>query len=283
MKPPISGLTRVAGVAGAPVAHSLSPLIHNAWLEAAGIDGVYVAFSPREDEFTAFAKGLCGGAIRGLNVTVPFKEEALKLASEVSVAARRAGAANLLVFDTDGCIRAENTDGAGLLAALAEQAPGFDVRRGPAVILGAGGAARGAAAALLEAGAPDVRLINRTAERAIALAAQLGKGARVVEPSQGAYADAALIVNATTLGLGGGVGADVPFQATQAAVVVMDMVYRPLRTEFLMRAAAVGRTTVDGLAMLIGQARPSFEALFGAAPPDIDVRGLCLAALGEPE
>jgi shikimate dehydrogenase len=281
MKPPISGATVVAGVAGAPVAHSLSPLIHNAWLEAAGIDALYVAFSPPADGFTAFARGLAGGAVRGLNVTVPFKEDALRLADEASAAAGRAGAANLLVFEPDGRICADNTDGAGLLAAIAEQAPGFDPRRGPAVILGAGGAARGAAAALVEAGAPEVRLINRTAARAEAIAAALGAGARVVDMSPGAFADAALIVNATTLGLGGGPGPGIPFERTPPTAVVMDMVYKPLRTDFLALAAAAGRTTVDGLAMLIGQARPSFVTFFGADPPDIDVRGLCLAALGE--
>jgi shikimate dehydrogenase len=105
---------------------------------------------------------------------------------------------------------------------------------------------------------------------------------RVVANGPQALEDAALIVNATTLGLGGGPGPDVTFDRTPANAVVMDMVYRPLRTEFLARAAAAGRTTVDGLAMLIGQARPSFAALFGAAPPAIDVRGICLAALGEP-
>jgi len=281
MKPPISGATVVAGVAGAPVGHSLSPLIHNAWLEAAGIDGVYVAFSPPADAFTAFAKGLAGGAVRGLNVTVPFKEAALALAAAASAGARRSGAANLLVFERDGTIRADNTDGAGLLAAIVEQAPGFDVRSGPAVILGAGGAARGAALALRDAGAPDVRLINRTAVRAVSLAAALGEGVRAVEASVGVYRDAALVVNATTAGLGGGPGPVALLEETPAGCVVMDMVYRPLRTEFLERAAAAGRTTVDGLAMLIGQARPSFEALFGAAPPDIDVRAICLAALGE--
>jgi shikimate dehydrogenase len=281
MKPPISGATVVAGVAGAPVAHSLSPLIHNAWLEAAGIDGVYVAFSPPADGFAGFARGLAGGATRGLNVTVPFKEDALRLASEATAAARRAGAANLLVFEPDGRICADNTDGAGLLAAIAERAPDFDVRRGPVVILGAGGAARGAAAALLDAGAPDVRLVNRTHARAVARAAELGQGARALVASTGVFADAALVVNATTLGLGGGPGPDVPFERTPPHAVFMDMVYRPLRTEFLQSAAAAGRTTVDGLAMLIGQARPSFRTFFGAEPPDIDVRGLCLAALGE--
>jgi shikimate dehydrogenase len=281
VKPPISGVTLVAGVAGAPVAHSLSPLIHNAWLEAAAIDGVYVAFAPAAEAFAAFAGGLRGGTMRGLNVTVPFKQAALALADEASVAARRAGAANLLLFEPGGRVHADNTDGAGLLAALAQQAPGFDVRRGPAVILGAGGAARGAAAALLDAGAPEVRLINRTKARAEAIAAALGAGVRVVPAEPRAFEDAALIVNATTLGLGGGPGPDVPFDRTPPNAVVMDMVYKPLRTDFLTRATAAGRTTVDGLAMLIGQARPSFAALFGAAPPAIDVRGLCLAALGE--
>jgi shikimate dehydrogenase len=263
------------------VAHSLSPRIHNAWLEAADIDGVYVAFAVPADGFTAFAKGLAGGAVRGLNVTVPFKEAALALADAPSAAARRAGAANLLLFEPDGRVRADNTDGAGLLAALAEQAPGFDVRRGPAVILGAGGAARGAAAALKDAGAPEVRLINRTVVRAEAIADALGAGVRVMAAEPRAFEDAALIVNATTLGLGGGPGPDAPFDRTPPAAVVLDMVYRPLRTEFLTRAAAAGRTSVDGLAMLIGQARPSFEALFGVAPPAIGVRAVCLAALGE--
>ena len=147
----ITGKTLVAGVAGAPVAHSLSPLIHNAWLEAAGIDGVYVAFTPPADGFAAFARGLAGGAIRGLNVTVPFKEVALDIATRASDRATRAGAANLLVFEPGGEIRADNTDGEGLIGALAAQAPGWRPGAGPVVILGAGGAARGAAAALIAA------------------------------------------------------------------------------------------------------------------------------------
>lgn len=133
----ITGATMVAGVAGSPVTHSLSPLIHNAWLAAAGIDGVYVAFSPRRDGFAAFAEGLRGGVVRGLNVTVPFKADALAVADAVSEAARRAGAANLLVFEAGGAITADNTDGVGLLAAFAAQAPGFDPAAGPAVIFGA--------------------------------------------------------------------------------------------------------------------------------------------------
>jgi shikimate dehydrogenase len=278
----ISGRTAVAGVVGSPVAHSLSPLIHNAWLAAAGIDGVYVAFSPPRDRFAAFAQGLRGGVVRGLNVTVPFKEAALGLADEASEAARRAGAANVLRFAPDGRIVADNTDGAGLLAALAAEAPGFDPARGPAVILGAGGAARGAAAALLAAGAPEVRVRNRTRGRADALAQALGPAVRTFdEGDDAALAGAGLIVNATTLGLGGGPGPAVRFTAAAADAVVLDMVYRPLRTLFLRQAEALGLRTADGLEMLIGQAAPSFEAFFGAPPPPIDVRGLCLTALGE--
>ena len=142
MRQGITGATVVAGVVGSPITHSLSPLIHNAWIEMAQIDAVYVAFSPPTDAFRAFAEGLRGGVIRGLNVTLPFKVDALNVADHVAEPAAQAGAANLLIFNPDGSITADNTDGLGLLGALAAQAPGFDPRLGPAVILGAGGAAR---------------------------------------------------------------------------------------------------------------------------------------------
>lgn len=275
----IGAATVVAGVAGAPVRHSLSPLLHNAWLQAAGIDGVYVAFAPPADAFPAFARGLRGGAIAGLNVTVPFKEQALVLADQVSDRAAAAGAANLLLFRPDGTIEADNTDGPGLLAAFAAQAPGLDPSAGPAVIFGAGGAARGAAAAFLAAGASEVRIVNRTAERAQAVAQALGPKARVFADADEALDGANAAINATTLGLGGGDGPAADFAAAPDDCVVMDMVYKPLLTEFLARAAARGLRTVDGLEMLIGQARPSFEAFFGAPPPEIDVRDLALKSL----
>jgi shikimate dehydrogenase len=277
----VTGAALVAGVVGSPVTHSLSPLIHGAWIEAARLDAVYAPFAAKTEDFGLFVKSLRGGVIRGLNVTVPFKERALELATSVSERAKRAGAANLLIFEPTGAIVADNTDGIGMLAALAEQAPGFDVTTGAAVILGAGGAARGAAAALVEAGAPELRIVNRTHERAEALAEAAGAKAKAMALGAAAFDSAALIVNATTLGLGGGAGPAAAFQAAARGAVALDMVYRPLRTEFLERAARAGLVTVDGLAMLIGQARPSFEAFFGAAPPAIDVRAICLAALGE--
>ena len=272
----ISGATVVAGVAGAPVRHSLSPLIHNAWLAATGIDGVYVAFSPPAGRFPAFAKGLRGGAVRGMNVTVPFKEEALALADAASPRAWAAGAANILLFEPEGTIRADNTDGAGLLAAFAEQAPGFDPKAGPIVILGAGGAARGAAATLREVGAPEVRIVNRTHSKAETLAAQLDVAAAPDAPST--YGDAIAVINATSAGLSGE-GLTGAFDAAPEAAVFMDMVYTPLKTPFLAAAETRGQRIVDGLAMLIGQAKDAFTAFYGAPVPDIDVRGLVLKEL----
>lgn len=280
----ITGATVVAGVAGAPVRHSMSPTIHNAWLTAAGIDGVYVPFSPLSDGFVPFVDGLRGGVVRGLNVTLPFKEEALMVADDISARAKLAGAANLLVFSPEGAVYADNTDGLGLLHAFTAQAPGFDAAAGPVVILGAGGAARGAAAAFVEAGAPQVRIVNRTLVRAEQVAGAIGDK---VEPfpldrMSEALTGAAAVINATSAGLSGAGGLDVPLEATPADAVVMDMVYKPLKTPFLLQAEALGRRTVDGLEMLIGQAIPSFEAFFGRPPPpEADVRSLCLEMLSK--
>ena len=278
----ISGTTTVAGVVGAPVRHSLSPLIHNAWIEAAGVDGVYVALAPTAEHFPKLLDGLCGGALRGLNVTLPFKEAALAAADRASERARRAGAANLLVFESDGTISADNTDGEGLLWAFSEQAPNLDITARPVVVLGAGGAARGAVAALLDAGAPEVRIVNRTLARAEAIARAVGGPVTVHEWGglREAMTASSVVINATSLGLAGKDPLAVSFDGLQAGAVVMDMVYRPLRTAFLARAASEGFTTVDGLAMLIGQAAPSFKAFFGQTPPtSVDVRRLALAAL----
>ncbi len=269
-----------AAVVGHPVSHSLSPVIHGAWIAAAGLDADYVQVDPGADGFALFVEDQRGGGLRGVNVTIPFKEAALAAADEVSDRARLAGAANLLLFREDGAVFADNTDGIGLLGALAAQAPGFDPKAGPAVILGAGGAARGAAAALMLAGAPQIRIVNRTRERAVAIATDIGAPViAVVDPG---LADANVIINATSLGLNGGAGQDIDLTVAPKSAVVMDMVYRPLRTEFLQRASGLGLRTVDGLEMLIRQAAPSFEAFFGQAPPaDVDVRALVLEAIGE--
>lgn len=263
-------MTLRAGVAGQPIAHSLSPLIHSAWIAAAGLDADYRAFGPADA--AAFARLVAegrAGRLAGLNVTAPFKEQALALADEASAAARTCGSANLLVFE-NGRVRADSTDGVGLMAALAEQAPQLEMRGRSVVVLGAGGAARAAVAALGSAGA-EVGVLNRTPARAEALARALG--ATVVGPD--ALAVAALVVNALS------VPPEIDLSQLPEDAVLMDMTYRPLLTPFLTEGRARGLATVDGLAMLIGQARPSFRAIFGIEAPDIDVRTLALADLGE--
>ena len=280
----ITGAAIVAGVCGQPIRHSMSPLIHNAWIAAAGLNAAYVPFAPGEDNFESFVEGLRGGAIRGLNVTIPFKEQALACADRCSDLAKLAGAANLLIFEADGTITADNTDGPGLLNAIDAQAPGFDPAAAPAVILGAGGAARGAAAAIALAGAPYVYVVNRTLARAKTLADSIGHSVVAMPETEldALLSQAGLVINATSLGLGGGTGPAARLELTPANAVVVDMVYKPLHTEFLRRAEAAGRRTVEGLEMLLRQAVPSFEAFFGVAPPPgVDVRALALAQLGE--
>ena len=279
----ISGKTRLAGVVGQPIAHSMSPVLHNAWIVAAGLDAAYVPFAVTSEGFPRFVEGLRGGSVAGLNVTLPFKTQALAAADQVSDRARLAAAANVLVFRDDGLIFADNTDGLGLLHAFKVQAPGFDPGAGAVVVLGGGGGAQGAAAAFMEAGCPQVRIVNRTVSKAQAIARRLGPAVAAfdLDDAASAFEDAIAVINATSAGLSGSAGLDVPLAVTPEGCVVMDMVYKPLRTPFLLQAETLGRPTVDGLEMLIGQAIPSFEAFFGQPPPaGVDVRGLAIQTLG---
>jgi shikimate dehydrogenase len=282
----LTATTRLAGVVGHPIGHSLSPVLHNAWIEAAGLDGAYLALSVLPGRFAALVDGFRGGSLAGLNVTLPFKTDALAAADQASERALAAGAANLLVFRQDGTVAADNTDGEGLLYAFARQAPGFRPDRGPAVLFGAGGAARGAAATFLAAGCPEVRIVNRTRARADALSKALGRPIRIFDlPDAAAALDgAAAVINASSAGLGEAAAPPPDMTAAPDHAVVMDMTYRPLRTAFLLAGAARGLATVDGLDMLIGQAMPAFEAFFGQKPPaDCDVRGRVLRILGDAE
>ena len=269
----ITGAVKVGGIVGNPVAHSLSPVIHNGWIEAAGMDAAYVAFPARDAAgFETLVAAGRAGLLSGVNVTAPFKEQAFALADSASGTARVSGSANILVF-RNGEVRADSADGLGLLRALQEQAPRLSLAGSPVVMLGAGGAARAAAAALAGAGAL-VRIVNRTRERAEALAADLGGSVSVAE-GPAAFEGAVLVVNALS------VRPEIDLAALDPVTTVMDMTYKPVITPFLRAARDVGLITVDGLAMLIGQAGPSFEAIFGVAPPDLDPRPLLLAHLGE--
>ena len=269
----ITGAALVAGIAGNPVAHSLSPVIHNAWLEAAGIDGAYVPFAPADAAgFQALVAAGRAGLILGLNITAPFKQQAFALADEATGAARLTGSANILQF-IDGRVLADSSDGIGLMLGLKTHAPDLDVNGRAVVMLGAGGAARAGAGALVEAGA-EVRIVNRSRDRAEALAADLGPSVRVMVLEE-AVRNAVLVINALS------VQPDIDLGLLAADTVVMDMTYKPLNTPLLLAARARGLPTVDGLSMLIGQAAPSFQALFRRPPPPMDLRAMLMAHLGE--
>ena len=269
----ITGAAMVAGIVGNPVVHSLSPVIHNAWLAAGGIDGAYVPFAPADAAgFEALVAAGRAGLIMGLNVTAPFKEQAFALADQATEAARLTSSANILQFE-NGRVLADSSDGTGLMRGLKEQAPDLDLAERPVVMLGAGGAARAGSGALVEAGA-EVRIVNRSPERAEALAADLGPSVRVMTADD-AFDGAALVINALS------VPPSIDFDRIAPGTVVMDMTYKPLATSFLTAARERGLLTVDGLAMLIGQAAPSFEALFRRPPPPLDLRALLMTHLGE--
>ena len=260
----LSGKARKAGVLGWPVSHSRSPRLHGFWLARHGIDGAYLPLPVRPERFEAAVRALADLGFAGANVTIPHKEAAFALCDSVDAVAHRAGSVNTLIFAEDGTIRGTSTDGYGFVESLAEQAPGFAPAEGPAVILGAGGAVRSVAAALLDAGCPRLILVNRTIERAHALARDLGGAVEVTAEAD--LHGVVLLVNGTSLGMAGQPPLAIDLTPLPPHAVVADMVYVPLETPLLAAARARGLRGVDGLGMLLHQARPGFEAWFGAAP-----------------
>ncbi len=263
----LTGRARLAGIVGWPVAHSASPRLHGYWLDHYGIDGAYVPLPVRPENLESALRALPRLGFAGVNVTVPHKEAALAIVDEVTPLAARIGAVNTITVKEDGSLWGENTDGSGFIANLAERVPGWEARTGPAVILGAGGAARAVGAALLDAGAPKLRILNRTEGRARALAEALGERASAVPlDDAGGLKGAALLVNTTTLGMHGQPALDLDLGALPRPAVVSDIVYVPLRTPLLAAAQARGHRIADGLGMLLHQARPGFAAWFGVSP-----------------
>jgi shikimate dehydrogenase len=274
----LSGKSRLAGILGWPVSHSRSPRLHGFWLARHGIDGAYVPLPVRPERFGSAVRGLADLGFAGANVTIPHKEAAFAACDQVSEVARRAGSVNTLVF-RDGRIEGTSTDGYGFLESIREQAPGWDAADGPAVILGAGGAVRAVAAALLEAGCPRLTLVNRTPARAEAIARDLGGPVEVA--AQPPLEDAALLVNGTSLGMEGEPPLILDLAGLPGHAVVSDMVYVPLETRLLARARERGLRAVDGLGMLLHQARPGFAAWFGVLP-EVDAALRCFVAADLP-
>lgn len=271
-------MTAVVGVMGWPIGHSKSPRLFDHWFSTLGVEGRYVPLAVRPEDFGEVYRALPKAGFRGVNVTVPHKARALALADEATAAARAIGAANMIRFE-DGRIVADNTDAYGFLENLRAEAPDWSAADGPALVLGAGGAARAVLHALLEAGAPRIRLANRTAARAEALAHDFGSRVSVVVWSDrsGAVEGATTIVNTTTLGMGGNAPLELDLARATRGALVTDLVYAPLETPLLGAARARGLATVDGLGMLLHQARPAFRAWFGIDPPvDGALRQACL-------
>ncbi len=263
----ISGRAKVAAVLGWPVAHSRSPLIHGYWLEMYAIDGAYIPLAVRPEHFTAAFRALPKLGFAGANITVPHKEAALREADVVDPIARRIGAANTAIVEDDR-IRVTNTDAPGFLASLADGAPNWRSATGAALVIGAGGAARAVVAALIDAGVPEVLVSNRTEARAEDLVRDFGRPARAIPwvERTSALGQARLLVNASSAGLTGGPSLDLALDRIAPETIVVDLVYDPLATPLLQGARAHGCVTIDGLGMLLHQARAGFKAWFGVEP-----------------
>jgi len=274
----ITGQARLAGVIGWPIAHSRSPLLHNFWLRRYGIDGAYLPLAVQPGRLETAVRGLQAAGFRGVNVTIPHKEDAFALCDVHDRSALRAGSVNTLTFLPDGRIAGQSTDGHGFVENL--RAHGVALR-GRAMVLGAGGSARSVVAALLDLGM-EVRVANRTAARAQALVGALGAGEVVAWDAWPAcIGDCTLLVNTTSLGMHGGGAEDFAPDLSAAApdLVVTDIVYVPRLTPLLAQARARGLATVDGFGMLLHQARPGFAAWFGR-DPEVDAQVEQVAGVG---
>lgn len=258
----------LAAVIGSPVAHSRSPALHGYWLKRYGLKGFYIPMDVAQADLDSVLRTLPKMGFVGANVTIPHKEAILNIADVITDRAALIGAANTLIFRKDGKIQADNTDGAGFIANLRQNAPKWVPSVGPAAVFGAGGAARAVLAALIEVGVPEIRLANRTRARAEALRSDFGAKVHVYEWVQAdAMIDgAATVVNTTSLGMTGKPDLLLPLGSLSPQAVVTDLVYTPLKTQFLIEAEERGATVVDGLGMLLHQAAPGFERWFGQRP-----------------
>lgn len=280
----ITGATRVYGVTGWPVSHSVSPAMHNAAFAALGLDAVYVPFPIEPDNLAQGVTGLFSAGLRGLNVTVPHKEAMLAIVDDLSPVAAAVGAVNTVWMDR-GVLRGENTDVAGLLGALARDSVSLD---GLTVILGAGGAARAAAQAVLLEGGEAI-ILNRTVERAEVLASSLNTmwemervqaHALYEQDAKDAIEDADVLINCTTVGLNDPDATPFPWtRHIPSDCYVFDTIYSPPETRLLLDAGGLGCRTRNGLAMLVEQGAESFRLWTGIAPDTVVMEAAAMAAM----
>ncbi|WP_370311523.1 shikimate dehydrogenase [Sagittula sp.] len=258
----------LAAVIGKPIAHSRSPRLFAHWLRKHGIPGHYIPIEVPADKLAETIRLLPELGFMGVNVTIPYKEKILEIADLASDRATLIGAANTLIFRKDGRIHADNTDGYGFTENLRQSAPDWEPSAGPAVVFGAGGAARAVIASLIDVGVPEIRLTNRTRVRAEQLRSDFGNRVQVHDWVQAGniIEDCRTVVNTTSLGMTGKPEFRVPLDALTPDMVVSDLVYTPLQTRLLREAERAGSTVVDGLGMLLHQAVPGFERWFGTRP-----------------
>ncbi len=258
----------LAGVMGWPVAHSRSPKIHNYWIEKYGLNGAYVLLPVAPGKLEAAIAGLPALGFKGCNITIPHKVDAMSLVHEVDANAKRVGAMNTIVVQADGTLKGFNNDGFGYIQSLLDAKPDWRADAGPVTVLGAGGAARAVVLALADRGAKEIRLLNRTNDKATALAQEFGGPVKAYAWSERhtALADVALLVNTTSQGMHGQAALELNLDALPVHALVSDVIYVPLETPLLAAARQRGNATVNGLGMLLNQARPAFNAWFGVMP-----------------
>jgi len=258
----------LAGVMGWPVMHSRSPLLHNYWMEQHGLVGRYVPLAIQEAGLEKALRALPALGFAGCNLTIPHKEKAMAIVDHLDPVATRIGAMNCVIVQADGSLAGTNNDGFGYIASIEEGDPSWRADAGPITVLGAGGAARAILVGLIDKGAKEIRLTNRTAARAEALAKEFGGPIRTVPWS--ARADAlegcAMLINSTSQGMQGKEALELDLSKLPTSALVSDAIYIPMETDLLAQARARGNRTVNGLGMLLNQARPAFHAWFGVMP-----------------
>jgi shikimate dehydrogenase len=258
----------LAGLMGCPVMHSRSPKLHNYWLAQYELTGSYVPLAIPPERLPAALRALPALGFSGCNLTIPHKEAALAILDTVDPLARRIGAVNCVVVAPDGSLAGYNHDAFGFIESIREAYPAWRADAGPAVVIGAGGAARAVLVGLLQKGAREIRLVNRTRTRANALAEQLAASVKIFDWQErnASLVGAAMLVNATSLGMAGEASLDISLSQLPPTALVSDIVYIPLETALLTQARLRGNPTLNGLGMLLHQARPAFHAWFGVMP-----------------
>jgi len=258
----------IAGLLGWPVAHSRSPVIHNYWLARYGIAGRYTLFPVPPERLRDALRGLSALGMRGCNVTTPHKQAVMPLIDDVDPLAKKIGAVNTIVVQEDGSLRGFNNDGNGFVQSIRDAQPAWQPDAGPIAVVGAGGAARAVVASLLVQGAKEIRVVNRTHERALDLQSLFGAPVIAVrwEEREAALDHVALLANATNQGMAGKPPLDIRLDRLPVSAIVGDLIYTPPETPLLAAARPRGNITVNGLGLLLNQARPAFNAWFGVMP-----------------